>query len=129
GGRVEGDGVFDSGRKPLRQALEFRLGSLVDGKRIGTRELSDAETDGVVAVESKIGAVVFGAEFCAADIAKADEAAVCAGLQNDVFKFGWLDKTSDGANADLIALPGFRGRLAHLSCRDLNILLVEGAEN
>ena len=88
-----------------------------------------AEANGFVAVEGEDGSVVFGAQLGVSDVFQADEGAVRAGLENDIFEFGWFAKTADGANADLKSLSHRHGRLTNLASGDLDVLLLQRVEH
>ena len=114
-GGVKRDGIFDSGREVLGKPHEFGFRSFVHGERVGAGQLGDAEADGVVAIEAQIAAVIFRAQFGAAHVAQADQGAVRARFQNNIFKFRGLDQAAHGAHADLVTLAGERRRLANLA--------------
>ncbi len=105
-GGVERDRVFEARRKSFGQPQQFLFCEPVDVERIRARELGYADADSLVAVEGEDRAVVFGAQFGAADVFQANQGAVGAGLEDDIFEFGWFGEAADGANADLISLSG-----------------------
>ena len=89
----------------------------------------NAEADCIVAVEAEDATVILGTQLGAPHVAHAHQVAVRTCLQNDVFKFRWLDEPSHRAHADLITLIRARRGLADLSGSDLDILLGKRAQN
>src|SRR3984957_5706957 len=126
---VECDGILDAGRESFGKALEFNLRSFVDRESIGAGQLTDAEAHGVVAVEAKNAAVIFGAQLGASHVSHAHEIAVRTCFQDDVFEFRRLDEPPNRAHADLIALVRSRRRLADLAGSYLDVLFGESAQN
>jgi len=77
-GGVKSDGVFDAGREVPGKPQQLGFRRFVDGKRVGSGQLGDAEADRVVAIEAKIAAVILSAQFSAAHVAQANQGAVRA---------------------------------------------------
>ena len=120
---VERDFVLQAGRKPLGKPVQFGADGLVDIEGIGGGQLRHADTDAVVAVEAKPGAVILRSQLRVAHVDKPDQRAVPARLQDDVVELSGIGQASDGAHADLKHLIGGGGLRADLAGSDLNVLL------
>ena len=63
------------------------------------------------------------------DVFHAHDRSVRAGLQNDVVEFRRVGQPSDRAHAHLICLPRRKWRHSHLAGGNLNVLLLQRAQN
>src|SRR5439155_20755351 len=108
-GRIERALRFEARWKPSGKTIDFGRHVTEDGKRVGGRQLQDAESDRVVAVVAQIRGVAFGAQFRAADLFQAYQRAIRRALQDDVVELGRIGQTADGAHADVERLAGARG--------------------
>ena len=73
--------------------------------------------------------VVLRPDLRAADVLQLNERAVFAALEDDAFELAGVLQPTRGAHADLVGLAGGRGLLADLSGRDLQILLLQRADD
>ena len=122
GGRVEGDGVFQSRRKFLRQIGQRGLGRAVHFEGVGVRELFDADAHRVAARVFQRGAIILGADHRMAYIPEQHQA-VGGVLDDDVVEFLGTAEPAYDAHRNLEDLPGIGGRLAELAGGNLDILL------
>ena len=81
-----------------------------------------------MAIELKIGAVVFRAQFSTADIFQPNNRAVLIGLENDVVELRRLGEPPHRPYADLKLLPRPDRWLSDRPGSDFSVLLLQGAD-
>src|SRR5580704_10496445 len=122
--RIECNDVLDSWREGLRQLRQLSPCGLVDGQRIGVRQLLHTDADGVVPAVKQVGVVGLRANLCSPNIFQLNDA-VLGVLDDDVFELDRIGQSPHHAQSDLKVLLRVGRRTSQLTCWDLDVLFLE----
>ncbi len=110
------------------QFVHFRDHCVAYCQGIGAGRLEDADRRRILVIELSAQGIVAGAEFDARDVGQAHDLAVGADLQHDVAELLGCAQAALCIDRDQ-EIGAFGDRLgAKLSGRDLNVLLLHGAQ-
>ena len=127
-GRVVDDRVFKPLGKILLQFLHPGLDLVGGGQRVRSGALENPDRDRLLAVEVRVQAVAFCAEFNARDIGKIGDASILI-FDDDRAELFRCRKAPLRRHRILEGVVGGGGRLAQRTARHLNILGAQGIDH